>query len=65
MAPFRNAMCFVNGDAGELALIVNGSKKFAKVLCCAELWCDVDQARVWVATFQVGFDTLAFSICCT
>ncbi len=55
-------MCFINCDAGQLALVVNGRKQFAEVLSRAELWCDVDEACVWVPALQIGFDALAFSI---
>lgn len=62
MAPFGDAVCFVDGNAGQLALMVDGSKQFAKVWCCTELWCNIDEACVWMTTLQVGLDAFALGI---
>lgn len=55
-------MCFIDGDAVQLALLVDGGQKFAKVLRCAQFGGDVDETGIWMAALQVVFDALPFSI---
>jgi hypothetical protein len=56
-------MGFVNCNAGKLALVMNGSKELAEVLGYTELWGDIYEACVWVATLQVGFYAFTLGIC--
>lgn len=58
-------MGFVDRDACELALLVDGRQEFAKVLSRAELWCDVDEACVRMTTLEVILDAFSFGICRT
>lgn len=51
MTPFGDAVGFVDGDAGQLALAVDGGEEFAEVLGGAEFRGDVDEAGVGVAAF--------------
>ena len=53
MAPFGDAMSFVNGDACELTLRIDGLKAASEGLGQGVLWGDVKETRMrvtWIET---------------
>lgn len=58
VAPFADAVGLVDGDAGELALLVDDAELAAEMVERAELWGDVEQTAAWVAGGEVGVDGL-------
>lgn len=53
MAPFGDAVGFVDGDAGELALGVDDTQEAAEVVECAEFGGNVEEAGAWVPALEV------------
>jgi hypothetical protein len=62
VAPFADAVGFINGNTSELTLLVDGLEKFAEVGRGTEFRGYVEKARVRVAALEVGFD--AFAVLC-
>ena len=60
VAPFRDAMGFVDSDAGELVLGVNRLEMAAEGFRLAELRCHVQKAGARMATSEVVKDDIAF-----
>ena len=56
VAPFRDAVGFVDGDAGELMLLVHCPERVAEGFGQGVFWRDVEEARAWVSAFQVRED---------
>ena len=59
VAPFADAMGFVDRDADQLALLMDCFESLAEVSLGAELWCDVEQSRVRVAAEKIRNDVAA------
>jgi hypothetical protein len=57
-------MRLVNSNSRELLLLVYELESFAEVVTRAELWCDVEQTRPWVAGLKIPLDLLFFWVCC-
>jgi len=46
-------MGFINGDTGELLLVVDHPQDAPEVIHCAVLWCDIQQFDMRMAALQV------------
>ena len=53
MAPFGDAMGFIDSDAGELILVVDCLEVAAEGLCEAEFRSDVEEPGTWMTTAEV------------
>lgn len=58
VAPLADAVGLIDGDAGELALLVDDAELAAEMVERAELRGDVEQTAAWVARGEVGVDGL-------
>lgn len=57
MAPFRNAVSFIDRDPREFPLLVDDTEVFSEVVQLAILWRYIEQTRMRVAAFQIFQDS--------
>jgi len=56
MAPFADAVRFVNGHPSKLTLMMDLDQEVSEVVECTEFWSNIEKSSLWMATEEIILD---------